>query len=231
MIYILTLTNKPRYLPDAIASVDAQTRDQDVEHIVVLDKGKGDHWQGRYPPAVFYNETCEGLPEDSYISWLSDDDLLLPCYVEALAGYLDEHPDVQCVYGGSEVVFEDEKGVRGHWSWLPDDPAYLFSEGWPVFDSQLEPGCVIDGGQYMVRREALGMIEYPYMNEDPQPWAARLTDAHVMNRLANAVGIHPVPVQVMINRITPESAHCRPGEGGQRTLVDWRGARKWTNHG
>ena len=36
-VYILTLANKPRYLPEAIASVDAQTREHDVEHIVELD--------------------------------------------------------------------------------------------------------------------------------------------------------------------------------------------------
>jgi hypothetical protein len=226
MIYILTLANKPRYLPEAIASIKAQTRSSDLEHIVVLDQGED--WGGGYPPAVFYNEWAKKLPFGSYISWLSDDDMLLPRYVEVLAGFLDDHREIDCCYGGSEVLFEEGAGIRSHsWAWLPKDPLLLFQEGWPIFDGQTQPGCVIDGGQFMVRRTALEKIEYPYMNEDPAPWAARLTDAHVMNKLANAVGIHPVPIQVMINRITPLSAHCRPGPNGQREIVDWRMAPKW----
>lgn len=223
-IYILTLANKPRYLPDAIASADAQTREHDVEHIVELDTGRG--WGGKYPPAVFFNETAEGLPQDSYIAWLSDDDLLLPHYVERLAGYLEAHEEVGCCYGGSEVVLEDVEGNRTGWGWLPSSPMDLFRQGWPTFHKQYQPACVIDGGQIMVRRSVLDLIEQPWMDESPEPWQARLTDGHVMNKIANQVGIYPVPVQVMVNRITPESAHCQP-QGTERAIVDWREARKW----
>lgn len=218
MIVILTLANKPQYLPDALASVEAQTR-RDFEHVVELDDGSRD-WEGRYPPAVFFNERARAVADpDDYLCWLSDDDLLLPNYVEDLAGKLDEALGLNCVYGGSRVEMLGADGTATHWSHLP-------ILGWPTYNKWIQPASQIDGGQFMVRRSVLGLIKYPYMNESPDPAQARLTDGYVMNKIANVVGIYPVKKDVMINRLTPLSAHCRPGEG-ERLVADWRTSEKW----
>jgi glycosyltransferase involved in cell wall biosynthesis len=218
MIVILTLANKPKYLPEAVASLDAQTR-RDFRHVLRLDDGSRD-WEGRYPPAVFFNEQAYICNQDDYIYWLSDDDLFLPNCLADLAGYLDVHPEIGCCYGGSrvELLFEDGSPSA--------PPQVLPAEGWPIFDAGFLPGCRIDEGMIMVRRSVLGQIEYPWMDEDPHPWRARLTDAHVMNKIAVAVGIYPIEKQVMINRVTPISAHCQ-ARAGIRDIVDWRGAPKW----
>jgi glycosyltransferase involved in cell wall biosynthesis len=218
MVVILTLANKSRYLKDAIASVEAQTR-RDFLHIIELDDGSRD-WGGRYPPAVFYNERARTCDPADYICWLSDDDLLLPNYLEDLAGFLDAHPEIDCCYGASEVILLFEDGSA------PTPSQWLPRNGWPVYNDEVQPACRIDGGMYMVRRSALDLIKYPYMDEDPHPWRARLTDAHVMNKIANAVGIYPIEKQVMVNRVTPVSAHCQ-ARAGIRAIVDWRGAPKW----
>ena len=222
-VYVMMLANKRKYLRDAIRSVRAQTR-TDFIHVVALDNGQD--WGG-YPPAVWFNREAKEISPENYIAWLSDDDVLLPNYVADLAGYLDAHPEVDCCYGGSEVVLEDGQGTRSPWTWLPDYPDRLNAKRWPVFDTKNLPGCVIDGGQIMLRRSALSAIAQPWMPIATEPTTARLTDASLLNKLANAVGIYPVPVQVMINRITPLSAHCRPGPGGQRVITDWRRAPKW----
>jgi hypothetical protein len=218
MIVILTLANKPQYLPDAVASVEAQTR-RDFVHTVALDDENAE-WGGRYPPGVFFNHAAKLVHPHDYICWLSDDDLLLPNYLEDLAGFLDANREIGCCYGGSEVIFLEEDGSTSHYKNLPE-------LGWPTYNKWIQPACQIDGGMIMLRRSVLDLIETPWMNELADPELARITDGHLMNKIANKVGIYPVKKQVMINRITPVSAHCQSG-GGVRHVVDWRGSEKWT---
>lgn len=225
MIVIITLANKPKYLRDAVASVEAQTR-RDFRHVIEMDDGSRD-WGGRYPPAVFWNEMAKAAGPEDYICWLSDDDLLLPNYLEDLAGRLDQHPEVACYYGGSQVEVWDEKGKVLNAEFLPREGYVMYGNGWT-------PGCRIDGGQFMIRRSALDLLEWPWCPEiasdDPTAPAialpSRYCDAQYMNKIAHAVGMFPVRKQVMINRRTPLSGHTRI-VSGISTVADWRTAPKW----
>ena len=221
MIVIVTLANKPKYLPDAMASVEAQTR-RDFKHIVQMDEGIG--WDGRYPPAAFWNEQVEAVGMDDYVCWLSDDDLLLPNYVEDLAGHLDAHQEVDCCYGGSRVENWDEAGKIA-------DAQFLPMEGYVVFSGAWEPSCRIDGGQFMMRRSALEAIPRPWVpegitidpNAHPITMQERYSDAIFMNKVAWIFGIYPIGKQVMINRSTELSGHARIVDGVS-TVADWRTA-------
>lgn len=220
MIIIITLWNKPEYIEQAIQSVVGQTR-KDWVHVLQHDHKSLD-WGGRYPPAVFWNEKMRAAAPDDYVCWLSDDDLLLPNYVEDLAGYLDAHPQIACCYGGSQVVVLDDEGNTTDAEFLPHGGYKIFSKLW-------SPGCKIDGGQFMIRRSALDVLEWPWvpevMSRDPAVPAialpSRYSDAKFMNKIAYAVSIFPVEKQVMINRRTPLSAHTRIA-GGVSIVADWR---------
>lgn len=205
-VLIATLSNKPGYLPDAVASVMAQTRP--AVHVWAMD-GVQD-WGGRYAPSVFYNQIARMADPDDYIAWLSDDDILLPNYVEALAGYLDSHPWINAVYGYStHVMYDREAGVKSFYRTLPvrlDGATYTRTN---------EPCGVIDGGQMMVRVKALENFAYPWAPEDNGP-NRRIADGVLMNRVAEFCGgIHCVPEMVLENRSTPLSAHTQ-SRGGAR---------------
>jgi len=220
LIVIITLWNKPRYIGDAKHSVEKQTR-RDFRHAIERDDGSRD-WGGRYPPAAYWNETMKAASPDDYLCWLSDDDLLLPNYIEDLAGCLDANPEIDCCYGGSQVEVWDEGGKIINAEFLPHG-------GYNVFDSNWSPGCKMDGGQFMVRRSALDRLDWPWcpeaMSTDPATPAialpSRYCDALFMNKIANMVGMFPVKKQVMINRRTPLSAHTRIVDGVS-TVADWR---------
>lgn len=197
-IKIITLSNKLDYLPQAVASVKTQTRK--CTHIILEDTGE---WDGRYGPAVFYNEEAKKAKPGDYVAWLSDDDLLLPDYVEALAGALDEHPEWSAVYGRSlHIDYSLEHGWTTIRRPLPESPEM------PIYTADRLPLGKIDGGQFMVRRSALDEIEYPYAPEEVNEWT-RVSDGLLMNKLAVACGFYPVPRIIMLNRTTPISGHTR----------------------
>lgn len=221
-VVIITLSNKPNLLHEAVASVAAQTRHPD-QHIIGLDDGSRD-WDGRYPPAVFFNETARELDADDYVCWLSDDDLLLPNYVADLAGYLDRNLDCGAVYGFSEHWIYTADGVGTKYRVLPWDGVLHH------FNATDRPSGMIDGGQYMVRKGVLDAVGYPYIPEGTDPDIARLCDAHLMIRVAAHCGIAPLvrngqPVFVLHNRTTPWSSHGTPNAGGSITHADWRRKR------
>jgi hypothetical protein len=209
-VVILTLWNKSDYVQEAIASVKAQTRK--CLHICTQDEG---NWTGRYPPAVFYNERCSLTPADAYISWLSDDDLLMPTYAEYLAGMLDAYPEYDCVWGGCTHVTHEPPKPDRVLRVLPADGNMNqeYSEvNLPLFK--------IDWGQFMIRRTALDKIEYPYIpeavNED-----TRRCDGLLMNKIARAVKMNPSGKMVKICRTTPVSNHTRVVNGVLKA-VDWQ---------
>jgi len=225
MIRILTLSNKPDYLPEAIASVLAQTR-KDIFHIIGLDDGSRD-WGDRYPPGVFYSEEARRAPMQDYIAWLSDDDLLLPNFVEVLAelpnfvevlaGYLDAHPRVHCVYGKSRVELT-APGQEPKLKMVLPKRMY----GMPRFGHDNLPGFKLDSGQFMIRRSALERVPYPYA----PPTDPRRDDGYLLNNIARHVAFWPVDVVVMINRVTPRSSHRR-NVGGKYVGHDWRKMPKY----
>ena len=197
-VIVITLTNKPDLVQEAIASVKAQTRE--CVHLVEVDSGQ---YKGRYPPAVHYNVISKQCSADDYISWLSDDDLMLPNFVADLAGMLDIHPEYGCVWGWSMHVVLNKNGTTTNIRPLPQDGNFM-----QVFNAANEAIFKLDGGQIMVRRSVLDKISYPYQSEDTgEP--SRRCDGFLMNKIAAAVGIYPLGKQVKINRTTDKSGHLR----------------------
>ena len=98
-----------------------------------------------------------------------------------------------------------------------------------AYNALCSPACKIDGGQFMVRRSALELVERPWCAEgrtaDPNVPAIMLPerygDAMFMNKIANAVGIYPIDKQVMVRRVTPLGTHTKI-IGGQHIITDWR---------
>jgi len=214
--WILTLYNKPDYVQEAIRSVEQQTR-TDLVHIVRPDTYRS--WDGRYPPAVAYNEWALEVPVQDYVCWLSDDDLLLPNYVADLAGYLDGHAEAECVYGGSYHVAAPLDAPERLLRNLPEEQPF------PIFNAQKTPGYKIDGGQFLIRRSALERVPYPYYPEGSE--TARSCDAHYMNKLvAFNVLMYPVAAFVLKNRATPKSGHVAVDAQGGVYTRDWRALRR-----
>jgi hypothetical protein len=212
VIYLLTLSNKPDLLVEACASVAAQTRLHDVVHLVQRDQGRD--WGGRYPPSVFINEVLAVLPRDSYWSFLADDDLMLPSFVADLAGYLDEHPDAQCVYGGGTVVLHDPP--------KPDQEMFRFPAEAFIGKGQ-QAIWRVGSGMSMARVGAsLEIGRYP---EDAEPQRARICDGIWLQRMAERFGLHPTHTWVTINRMTRRSAHAAVDARGQFAVTDWRRLR------
>lgn len=198
MITILTLANKPALVVEAMESVARQTR-RDFRHIVHLDNEPRD---GRYSPAVFFNEQVARVESDGMVCWLSDDDVLEPHYLETLAGFLDANPDVGACYGGSRVMAYDGQTERH----VRDLPAER------TFDADTPPSCKIDGGQMLVRRSVLDRIAPPWVPESLD--RCNIADGNFMNRVAAVTPIVPVVGSwVMRNRMTPLSSHWRLVDG------------------
>lgn len=197
MVRVVTLFNKHDYVREAIQSVLNQTR-QDISHHVMSDNVRD--WGGLFPPCVFVNEQWGQADKDDYCIWLSDDDYWYPRFVEVAAGYLDDHPNIQaCYVGSNHVLYSLERGK------VKD--IRTLGGGKVIFDKHHPPAGMIDGGQVLVRRSALDLISYPYQPESQE--TARLADSTYLTKLAHAVEIHPVGQVLMENRTTPKSAHTR----------------------
>ena len=211
-VVIITLSNKPKWLPEAIRSVKEQT--VKCLHLWAVDDG---HYLalGKYPPAAYFNEQVRMHTEpDDYIAWLSDDDYLLPNFAADLGGYLDKNPWCGACYGLSNHMLIDEDGRKTFYRTLPD----IAPE---QYDTLNTPGGKIDGGQYLVRRSVLEQLRYPYTQEDLDR-SNRVNDAMLMNRIAHLTAIRLVPVWVLENRSVPESSHTRPAKQHGVYLHDWR---------
>lgn len=108
---IIPTCNRPAYLRQAIESIFAQTF-ADWEIIVVDDRPSEDTRAvaAAYPTHVTYVTGEQAGPSRArnrgiqaargeLISFLDDDDLMLPDNLSLLAHYLHEHPTIGCAYG------------------------------------------------------------------------------------------------------------------------------------
>jgi glycosyltransferase involved in cell wall biosynthesis len=116
--------NYGRFLADAMASVSDQTHPavEGVEHVIV-DGGSTDETLDllRRAPAsvVWRSEPDEGqsdalqkafaLSRGDWIGWLNADEFYLPGAFQAVAEFVERHPDVALVHG--DTVFVDEHGA------------------------------------------------------------------------------------------------------------------------
>jgi glycosyltransferase involved in cell wall biosynthesis len=134
-----------------------------------------------------------------YQSYLSDDDLLDPECLGAMAAELDANPSYRVVYCGLRHGTPTGPGDLGPW---PD-------VGIPALDPKMFPGsvdCHIDGGQIMWHKTCLDALVYPYYEESGDRAIARHSDGLFMERLVGRFPFWPVPRYLMTHRWTPLSA-------------------------
>lgn len=210
MIRIVTLSNKPDYLQDCLECVRVQTRR--AEHCVITDNCID--WGDRFPPSAWLNDQWQRADPGDYVTWLSDDDYIYPDAIERLAAYLDEHPDIQAVYGlGRHVLYERGRGVVKVIRFLGQYDG--------VFGMGNSPVGKIDGSQILVRRSALDSVHYPWQPEGYE--TARICDGLLTLKIAEKHNIHPLggpPTHEF--RTTPVSMHTYMADDDHYRARDWR---------
>jgi glycosyltransferase involved in cell wall biosynthesis len=107
---LLPTYNQARFLPDCLASLAAQTR-QDFE-LIACDDGSTDGTAGilkaanvrtvTHPKnrgtAAAINSAAALATAARYMTWVSSDNMMHPDWLKTLAGFLDDHPESQAVY-------------------------------------------------------------------------------------------------------------------------------------
>lgn len=109
--------NGERFLQETLESLLAQ--DFDSFEVVVVDDGSVDRTAeiAQSFPVRYIHQENAGLPaarnagvavaRGTFIAFLDDDDLAPPDKLSVQAGYLLEHPDVGCVLGRQDWIFEE----------------------------------------------------------------------------------------------------------------------------
>ena len=87
-VVVITCSKYADYLPKVMASLKAQTRSHDV---VVFRNGS-------FTLGKAVNHALRGLPNHDYIVRVDGDDWIAPELLEVESRYLDEHPDIDCVW-------------------------------------------------------------------------------------------------------------------------------------
>jgi glycosyltransferase involved in cell wall biosynthesis len=139
---------------------------------------------------------------DSYIFYMSDDDVLPERSFEHLAGHLDENPDHEVCWGTLFTICAPVPGILSG-----ADAAFTNAIPARYIASPGTVDCRIDGGQIMHRKRALDAIEPPYFEESPVLDIARHIDGIFMERLVAHFPFYPVPKHVVTHRMTPSSTY------------------------
>jgi glycosyltransferase involved in cell wall biosynthesis len=125
---IVASYNGERFLRESLESAFAQSLPS--FEVVFVDDGSDDGTGeiAQSFPVRYIRQANEGLPaarnaglalaQGKYIAFLDDDDVLPPTKLDVQARYLDEHPEIGCVLGRQEWIFE---GVEKQ---LPRDPVF-----------------------------------------------------------------------------------------------------------
>lgn len=127
---IVASYNGERFLRQTLASLFAQ--DFDSFEVVFVDDGSKDRTAeiANSFPLRYIHQPNKGLPaarntglaeaKGDLIAFLDDDDLLPPTKLRIQSRYLLEHPEIGCVLGRQEWIFEDGVEVPE----LKRDPIY-----------------------------------------------------------------------------------------------------------
>ncbi len=114
---IVASYNGERFLRETLQSLEAQ--DHDSFEVVFVDDGSVDATAeiARSFPVRYLHQENAGLPaarnagiavaRGMFVSFLDDDDIAPPDKLSVQAGYLLEHPEVGCVLGRQDWIFEE----------------------------------------------------------------------------------------------------------------------------
>ena len=149
--FVSAVYNVGRYLPDFIASLEAQTHGLDDVEIVLVDDGSTDDsaqvltdWAARRPDTVRVIRQAnagQGAARNAgilaargeWISFPDPDDALSPDYLAVVAAFLDTHPDADLV-ACHRLMWDELTGVMkdGH-------PLRSMFRGSPYVDLTIDP--------------------------------------------------------------------------------------------
>lgn len=215
MVSVFTCSyNKSKYVGDAIKSVLAQTfpdfeywilensTDQETRRIVESFKDDrirlekisftDDERRTLYVESILKNKFYL-MAKYEYIMALADDDILLPDCLKKHFADFEKNPD-HCVNYHKLMLEYQTSGRRVY-----HDAKVIF-EGNRYF-----PGCNIDGGAIMFRKNLLDKMEQPFF---PLGWElAATSDGEFMNKLVKIAPFFPIDEILSIKRLTPISTH------------------------
>jgi hypothetical protein len=149
------------------------------------------------PVALATNNAIRaGLVRGRYMCTFYDDDRYLPTFMERMAGYLDQFPQVGAVWCSQLLTVvapdgtETEVGLR---------PATDVKYGASM-------DCRVDGGQVMWRTALLDEIGDPWLPEAPQ--TCYHSDGIFLDKLGSVCGmVPPIPEVLCVHRYTPLSTY------------------------
>lgn len=149
-----------RFLPDALASLEAQTRRPD--HVVVVDDGSPDNVEGAVEPfegVELIQQENRGLSQarnrglgrvdTDFVLFLDSDDRLRPEALEVLERALVERPEAAFAWGFNEPNDVD-------WNPMPWGPTWF--EGEPNYEKLLERNAVGAPLGVLFRRAAVAEL-------------------------------------------------------------------------
>jgi glycosyltransferase involved in cell wall biosynthesis len=181
---LLPTYNQAKFLPDALAGLEAQTR-RDFEVIACDDASTDDTSEilrARGVRSVRHQDNCGtasaincaatlGSPGAAYITWVSSDNVMLPRWLDVLAGELDAHPEYGAVYSAFNWCDGDRRPLRpGAY-----DPAQLIGSEQCYFG----PSFLIRSEVWQVHR---GQSSHDYDNwlrVEEECWRRGLTIGYV----------------------------------------------------
>jgi hypothetical protein len=149
------------------------------------------------PVAWATNEAIRrGFVTGRYVCTFYDDDRYEPTFMERMAGYLDDHPDVNAVWCSQRRIQITSDGVEHVVGAIPATHT-RHGGNW---DMQ------VDGGQVMWHREMLDLIGDPWLPEEPS--TCYHSDGLFFNKLAAVAGPVPAIGEILCNnRKTPISTY------------------------
>lgn len=220
--FITATYNKPLLLWEAAQSLFDQTRADWVWFVItngptkemeaVIDfmlkydnrikhfdeKIPADDRRNVYMPAYISNRYFPKV-ETPYFAWLSDDDLLSPRFVEALAGALDADSEKDIVYGHCRSVIMHDNGTLR-------DVTVLLANAVIGAGTGISPNCRIDSGQMLQTKRSFESIDYRI----PEDWhSGGCVDGLYMRILGFKYAFYPVDEWVVVHRRTSLSEFKR----------------------
>lgn len=154
--------------------------------------------QRKCPVSWATNEAIRaGLVRGRYVCTFYDDDVYRPRFMEAMAGFLDDHPGDLAVWCSQDRARLTAEGAHLAGQILAAGPKYG-----PTFD------CQVDGAQVMFRREVLDIMGDPWLPEDPDVGVCRHSDGIFLDRLGHICGtVQPIAEVLCEHRFTPLSTY------------------------
>lgn len=188
---VLPVHNGERYVAAAIQSVLAQTYTN--FELIIVDDGSTDatpsilrNFEQKDQRVRIINQSNLKLPgalntgfasaRGEYFTWTSDDNLLMPRFIEKLVACLSKHPTWHMVYANMDLIDEEGAPLK-HSSWyegyqFPHHSEHVYL---PTDPSELNtiPNNFI-GGAFMYRRVVADLLAgyspFQYTREDYDYW-------------------------------------------------------------